>query len=331
MFGPERLRQSFALRELVRETTLEARDLVLPVFVNSEKKGTKAISSMPGVNQWSTEALLKFGEVQVKNGLRSFIFFGIVPEHQKSNSGEASTDKNGPVAKAIQMFRKEFGNDVNLIADACFCEYTDHGHCGVFEKTKKGFVRNFEKTHENLGKQAIAYAQMGANVVAPSGMLDGMVTTIRSALDKSKHQEVAVCAYAVKYASSFYGPFREAAENSPLKGTDRKSYQMDPANTREAIKEAELDLAEGADMLLVKPAMSYLDIVANVAAMSPVPVGCYQVSGEYAALMGAAQKGWLNENGVFMESLLSMKRAGARFILSYWAPQAAELLKKNYL
>ena len=290
---------------------------------------------MPGVYQWSMDELKKYADEQVKNGIRTFIFFGIVPSGEKSPDGDSSSDPKGPVAQALKFFRKEYGDEVNLMADACFCEYTDHGHCGTFEM-KSGsktdlFIRNHEKTLKNLGAQAVAYAEMGANIIAPSGMMDGMVATIRDSLDQAHHERVAVCSYAVKYASSFYGPFREAAENAPLKGTDRKSYQMDPANTREAIKEAELDLAEGADMLLVKPAMTYLDIVSNVAAMSPLPVGAYQVSGEYSALMAASAQGWLNENAVFMESLLSIKRAGARFILSYWAPKAAELLKKNYL
>ena len=290
---------------------------------------------MPGVYQWSMDELKKYADEQVKNGIRTFIFFGIVPANEKSADGDSSSDPNGPVAQALKFFRKEYGDEVNLMADACFCEYTDHGHCGTFEmkggpKTDT-FTRNHEKTLKNLGAQAVAYAEMGANIIAPSEMMDGMVATIRDSLDQAHYERVAVCSYAVKYASSFYGPFREAAENAPLKGTDRKSYQMDPANTREAIKEAELDLAEGADMLLVKPAMTYLDVVSNVAAMSPLPVGAYQVSGEYSALMAASAQGWLNENAVFMESLLSIKRAGARFILSYWAPKAAELLKKNYL
>jgi porphobilinogen synthase len=331
MLGPEKLRRTSTLRSLVRENSLQASDFILPLFLTPEKKDRKEIKLMPDVYQWSVDAALKYAEKQMKLGLKSFIFFGVVDSREKNSVGDRSTDKNGPVARALQSFRKEFGSEAVLIADSCFCEYTDHGHCGVFEKSAKLFERNSAKTLKNLAKQASAYAEFGADIIAPSGMMDGMVRTIRESLDLSGFERTAICSYAVKYASAFYGPFRDAANNSPLAGTDRKAYQMDPANRIEAMKEARLDLEEGADMLLVKPAMSYLDIIRDVKEMSDVPVGAYQVSGEYAALMAGARAGYLNENAVFMESLISIKRAGAKFILSYWAPKACEILKSESL
>ena len=330
MHSPERLRSLPHLRSLVRETFLRVEDLVLPIFLNSAKKGKKEIASMPGVTQWSVDESLKFVESQLKNGIRSLILFGIPATNDKSPDGEAAWAPGGPVIRALKRYRKEFGDDLVLMADTCFCEYTDHGHCGTFEEnSRRHFVRNARKTRESLARATLAYADAGADVIAPSGMLDGMVGVLREALDLKDYDRTAICSYAVKYASAFYGPFRDAAENAPKAGSDRRSYQMDPANRIEALREAELDLNEGADMLLVKPAGSYLDIVRDVANMSTVPVGAYQVSGEYAMIKAAGKNGWVNEDAVFAESLISIKRAGARFILSYWAPRAAELLKQG--
>ncbi len=320
---PERLRSSKALRDLVQEHDLRTQDLVLPLFLNSNKIGRKEIKSMPGVFQWSVEESLSFVHEQRKNGIKSFILFGIVDAVEKNAEGSAAWGTEGPVVRALTAYRKELG-DVNLFADTCFCEYTDHGHCGPIRIDSQS--RDPKSTLEGLQKMSVLYAQAGANVIAPSGMVDGMVSSIRKALDEAKQGETAICSYAVKYASSFYGPFREAAENAPAFG-DRKTYQMNPANRSEALREASLDVAEGADMLLIKPAMPCLDIVREVVDSVNIPVGVYQVSGEYSMMKVASASGCLNEEAVFTESLLSAKRAGARFIISYWSPEAARILK----
>lgn len=324
MQSPERLRSTPALRDLVRETSLSANDLVLPLFLNSEKSGQRSIKSMPGVSQWSVEASFDFVAAQVEKGIRSFILFGIPSAADKTSGGEAAWDADGPVPRALRAYRKAFPQ-INLMADTCYCEYTDHGHCGPMDAHQH---RHGPATLQGLGEMARCYAEAGANIIAPSGMVDGMVGAIRRALDESAFSKTTICSYAVKYASSFYGPFREAAENAPSFG-DRRSYQMDPANRREALREAALDVQEGADLLLVKPGMPYLDIVREVADQSTVPVGVYQVSGEYSMMKAAAAQGWLNEEAVFLESLLGAKRAGASFIISYWAPEAADRIKKG--
>jgi porphobilinogen synthase len=326
MLGPERLRALPSLRSMLRETEVDRRHLVLPVFLNDQKKGSKDIGSMPGVSQWSVQASLKFVEEAAKNGLGSLIVFGVVEGAHKDGKGSAAWDPKGPVCQALELYKKHFP-ELTLIADLCFCEYTDHGHCGTFKKSKSGaFVRDHRDTISSLKKAAIAYAESGADIIAPSGMIDGQISAIREALDAKDFERTAICSYAVKYASSFYGPFREAAENAPLKGTDRKSYQMDPANSLEALREARLDVEQGADMLLVKPGLPYLDVLSDVASSFDVPVGAYQVSGEYSLIKAAGEKGYVNEEAVFWESLISLRRAGARFILSYWALEAAKLM-----
>ena len=327
---PEILRKSAALRRLVRETQLRTDDLVLPLFLSSESRGAKEISSLPGVHQWSVEASMEFVEKQIQKGIRSFMLFGLVPQGEKKSDGSPAWDLKGPVPEALRRYRKTFG-DVNLFADTCFCEYTDHGHCGPLKPAAGATVlRDAEPTLRGLGLMAQAYAEAGANVIAPSGMVDGMVRTIRTALDQSHFGDVAICSYAVKYASQFYGPFREAAQNAPTHG-DRRTYQMDIANRREALREIDLDLQEGADMILVKPALPCLDIVREAHDRTSVPVGAYHVSGEYAMVKAAAQRGWLDEVGVFSESLISMKRAGAQFIVTYCAPEAAQWIGEGRL
>lgn len=327
---PEILRKSAALRRLVRETRLQPGDLVLPVFLNSESKGSRDISSLPGVSQWSVEGSLSFLEQSVELGVQSFMLFGVPDSKHKTPDGRYAWDEQGPVPQALKRYRKAFG-DVNLFADTCYCEYTDHGHCGPLKESNSDLVlRDTQETLKGLGAMAQAYAAAGANVIAPSGMVDGMVAAIRSALDTKGFSDTAICSYAVKYASAFYGPFREAAQNTPQKG-DRKTYQMDISNRREALREIDLDVKEGADMILVKPALPCLDIVREASDRTSLPVGAYHVSGEYAQVKAAAQAGWINEEGVFSESLLSMKRAGAQFIITYWAPRAAQLIKEGRL
>lgn len=324
LIRPERLRSSPALRAFVRETSLHARDLVLPLFLNTQAKGSIELQSMPGVKQWSVEDSMPFVEAHVKAGIRSFILFGIVDRAQKTNDGRAAWDPKGPVPQALARYRKAFG-DVILMADTCYCEYTDHGHCGPMQGEGENARRHAQATLEGLGRMAQTYAAAGAQIIAPSGMADGMVTAIRGALDESKHEDVSICSYAVKYASHHYGPFREAAENAPSFG-DRKSYQMDVANRREALREIDLDVAQGADMLLVKPGLPCLDIVRDAVERTHLPVGAYQVSGEYSMIKAAGRAGWIRETDVLMESLLSMKRAGASFIITYGAPEAAAVL-----
>lgn len=322
MQNPERLRSTAGLRDLLTENRVHSSDLVLPLFLNQTKSFD--IQSMPGVRQWQVADSLRFVSEARELGVKSFILFGIVGH--KSPQGEAAWDPSGPVPQALALYRKELGADVNLFADTCYCEYTSHGHCGPMDTETE--LRHSEATLTGLAKMAQCYAEAGANIIAPSGMVDGMVKNIRAALEAKKFSRVAICSYAVKYASSFYGPFREAAENAPQFG-DRKSYQMDGANAREAMREARLDIAEGADMLLVKPGLPYLDILQRVSADSPVPVGAYHVSGEYSMVKAAAEKGWVDESKVFMESLLAFKRAGAKFVLSYWAVEAARLLRNG--
>ncbi|MBS1985744.1 MAG: porphobilinogen synthase [Bdellovibrionales bacterium] len=325
---PEILRKSPALRNLVREHHLRPEDLVLPVFLNSQKKGHVELKSLPGVSQWSVEASLPFVETQVAAGIRSIILFGIVEKAEKTADGRAAWDAEGPVAQALRRYRQAFG-DVVLFADACFCEYTDHGHCGPLSGVPSAQVaRHQAQTLEGLGRMAQVYAAAGADVIAPSGMVDDMVAQIRSKLDAAQFTDRAICSYAVKYASHFYGPFREAAENAPSHG-DRRSYQMDVANRREALREIDLDVREGADMLLIKPGMPCLDIVRDAADRTHLPIGTYQVSGEYSMIKAAGRAGWINEEAVFLESLTAMKRAGAQFMITYWAPEAARLLKEG--
>ncbi len=320
-----RLRRHPGLRALVRETSLQVTDLVLPLFVKQGLSSKVAIASMPGHFQLSLQDLP--GEIDALSALQipGVMLFGIPTHKDAQGSGALAAD--GIVQQAISVI-KQRNPEMLVIADLCFCEYTDHGHCGVIQPSYRAdeWTVDNDATLILLGQQAVSLARAGADVIAPSGMIDGMVAAVRTALDQAGFQAIPILSYAVKYASAFYGPFREAAEGSPQMG-DRSGYQMDIANSDEALREAKLDVAEGADMLMVKPAHSYLDIIYRVKHTFPeIPLAAYQVSGEFAMLKAAAEKGWLDEQRVMMESLIAIKRAGANFIISYFAKQAAALL-----
>lgn len=312
---PRRLRQTEVLRALVRETHVRVDQLIYPVFVRPGEGRREAITSMPGIYQWSVDTLCDHLEEVYGLGVRSFLFFGI-PSHKDAGGSEAYSP-DGIVQRALQAVRERLPQAV-LIADLCLCEYTDHGHCGLL---KGGSVDN-DATIDVLARTAVVQARAGATVVAPSDMMDGRVAAIRKALDGAGFEQIPIMSYAAKYASGFYGPFREAAENTPSFG-DRRAYQMDPANRREALKEVLLDLDEGADMVIVKPALPYLDVLADVKQRVTVPVAAYQVSGEFSMIRAASQMGWLDERRVVEEALLSIKRAGADMIITYFAPEVA--------
>jgi porphobilinogen synthase len=318
---PRRLRANAALRNMVRETTLTSHDLVLPLFVVEGKNQKKAIRSMPGVWQMSRDQIVKEAKTLTSLQIPAVILFGVPKKKDKKAS--SGIDPHGVVQETVRALKDKAPNLV-VMTDVCLCEYMDHGHCGIVKKGKRFEIAN-DETLEVLGEMALTHAEAGADVVAPSDMMDGRVGYIRQILDESGHSETPILSYAVKYASAFYGPFREAAGSTPQFG-DRRSYQMDPGNQKEAMKEAFLDIQEGADMLMVKPALPYLDILSQLNEEFDVPIAGYQVSGEYAMIKAASQKGWLDEESVMMESLLSIKRAGASFILTYFAKQAAKIL-----
>jgi porphobilinogen synthase len=321
---PRRLRRTETLRALVRETELRPRDFMLPLFAVSGKGVRRAIASMPGVAQLSVDLLVEDARTAFKAGVRSLILFGI-PD-KKDAEGTSAWDPNGPVCTAFKALKDALPEMV-LVADVCLCEYTDHGHCGPLERDARGHVAVAnDRTLPLLARAAVAYAQSGADIVAPSDMMDGRVAAIRKGLDEHGLTETAVLSYAVKYASGFYGPFREAAQSAPKEG-DRRGYQMDPANLREARREALLDVQEGADMLMVKPALAYLDVIAEVKRITNLPVAAYNVSGEYSMLKAAAQQGWIDERRVGLEILTGIKRAGADLILTYSAVDAARWLQ----
>ncbi len=317
-----RLRNSLTLREMVRENEVTASDLIMPYFVveTDDDSFKKEISSMPGQYQLSLKQLEKKVGAAVKNGLKSCILFGIPAD--KDESGSQAYDDTGIVQKAIRMLKDKWP-ELIVCADTCLCEYTSHGHCGL---VKNDYVLN-DPTLNLLAKTAVAQARAGADIVAPSDMMDGRVAAIRAALDDAGFVNTPIMSYAVKYASAFYGPFREAAESTPQFG-DRKTYQMDPPNGREAMREAVADLEEGADILMVKPGMPYLDIIRQVRDNFDTPVAAYQVSGEYSMIKAAAQNGWIDEMGVVMESLVAFKRAGADIILTYFTEDVLKALKK---
>ncbi len=329
IWRPRRLRQNEALRSMVRETELNVRDFIYPLFVR-HGEGRTPIVSMPGIAQLSIVEAVREAEAAAKLGIPAVILFGIPKE--KDPIGLENFAEDGIVQQAIRAIKKEIPEMV-VVTDVCLCEYTDHGHCGILNTGEhfqaslpEGYVLN-DLTLDVLGKVAVSHAECGADIVAPSGMMDGMVFAIREALDETGFENVPILSYAVKYASSFYGPFREAAEGAPKFG-DRKSHQMDPANVLEALREAAIDLDEGADMLMVKPALAYLDVIRTVKDAFPeVPMAAYNVSGEYAMLKAAAQNGWINEEKVTLETLTAMKRAGADMIITYHALDAAKWLK----
>ncbi|QHA92771.1 porphobilinogen synthase [Bacillus sp. N1-1] len=315
-----RLRRSESMRSLVRETYLHKEDFIYPIFAVEEENVKREIPSMPGVYHYSLDRLNEEVREVVDLGIKSIMMFG-VPNHKDAVGSEAYCD-TGIVQKAIAQIKDEFP-ELTVIADTCLCQYTDHGHCGVIEN---GYVQNDESL-ELLTKTAISQAKAGADMIAPSNMMDGFVAAIRHGLDEAGFVDVPIMSYAVKFSSAFYGPFRDAAHSTPQFG-DRKTYQMDPANRLEAIREAESDIEEGADFLMVKPALSYLDIIRELKDRFPLPMVAYNVSGEYSMIKAASQNGWLNEEEVVLEKLTSMKRAGADLIITYFAKDAARWLNQ---
>ncbi|MEU3648234.1 porphobilinogen synthase [Lentzea sp. NPDC034063] len=318
---PRRLRTTPAMRRLVSETEVRPRQLVLPMFVKEGLAEPAEISSMPGVLQHSRDSLRKAAVEAVQAGVGGIMLFGVPAVRDAVGSG--GTDPDGILNAALGDLRAELGDSTVLMSDCCLDEFTDHGHCGVL--TADGSVDN-DATLEVYGEMAVAQARAGAHVVGPSGMMDGQIAFIRNALDQAGLADTGVLAYSAKYASAFYGPFRDAVE-SQLSG-DRKTYQQDPANAREAIREVQLDLAEGADMVMVKPALLYLDVLRSVAEISDVPVAAYQISGEYSMIEAAAANGWIDRERSILESLTSIRRAGADIVLTYWATEAARWLDR---
>ncbi|MDQ2722152.1 MAG: porphobilinogen synthase [Actinomycetota bacterium] len=313
---PRRLRNTPALRRLVAETALAPRNLVLPMFVAEGLAQPRPIDSMPGVVQHTLDSLRAGAVEAVAAGVGGLMLFG-VPEHRDA-TGSGATAEDGILNVALRTLHAELGEDTVLMADTCLDEFTDHGHCGVL--AADGSVDN-DATLQRYVELAVVQAESGAQLVGPSGMMDGQVAAIRAGLDLAGHIDTAILAYSTKYASAFYGPFREAV-GSTLRG-DRRTYQQDPANRREAVREVDLDVAEGADLVMVKPAMAYLDILRETADRSPVPVAAYQVSGEYAMISAAAAKGWIDRDRTIVETLTSIRRAGADIVLTYWATEVA--------
>jgi porphobilinogen synthase len=309
---------------MVRETTLSADNFMYPMFVCPGRGVRKEIPSLPGQYHLSPDEAAREAEAAAKLGIPSVLLFGL-PE-KKDEVGSEAWNPEGVVQKAIRAIKKA-APELCVVADACFCEYTTHGHCGVVLDKQSGQVDN-DATLENLGRLAISYAQAGVDVVAPSGMMDGMIGFLRESLDEAEHEGVALLSYAAKYASAYYGPFRAAVDSAPSYG-DRRGYQMDPANVREAIREVALDVDEGADIVMVKPALPYLDVIAEVRREFDLPVAAYNVSGEYAMLRAAAEKKWIDYENAVIETLLSIRRAGADLILTYHAKEAAALLQRG--
>ena len=319
-----RMRRTEPLRALVRETTLEPGDLISPLFVSPGQGVRNPVSSMPGVFNLSVDEAVREAEEAAALGIGGLLVFGL-PE-KKDDQGSGAWEENGIVQQALRALKQSpAAKKLVLIADLCLCEYTSHGHCGVVVKSGDAFDVANDPTLELLARTAVSQARAGADVVAPSDMMDGRVAAIRKALDAAGLAETPILSYASKFASAFYGPFREAADSAPQFG-DRRGYQMDGANLREAMREISLDIEEGADMILMKPAMPYLDVVRAARERVDVPIGAYQVSGEYSMLHAAFQRGWLDPNRAILESLLGIRRAGAGFIVTYFAKDAARLL-----
>jgi porphobilinogen synthase len=319
-----RLRRSEALRALVRETAIEPGDLIYPLFICPGRGVRRAVGSMPGVFNVSVDEAVREAEEAARLGVGGLLLFGL-PE-SKDEQGTGAWEENGIVQQALHALKQsEAGKKLVLIADVCLCEYTSHGHCGVVVDSQAGFEVDNDRTLELLARTAVSQAKAGADVVAPSDMMDGRIAAIRRALDDSGLEMTPILSYASKFASAFYGPFREAADSAPQFG-DRRGYQMDGANLREAMREIDLDIEEGADMILMKPAMPYLDVVRAARERVGLPIGAYQVSGEYSMLQAAFEKGWLDPTRAMLESLVGMRRAGADFIVTYFAKEAARLL-----
>lgn len=318
---PRRLRRTPALRRLVAETGLEPRHLVLPMFVADGLAGPREIGSMPGVYQHSVDSLRRAAVEAVDAGVGGVMLFGVPRPEDKDPLGSQASDPDGILNRGLRALSAEVGDATVVMADTCLDEFTDHGHCGVLDAA--GAVDN-DATVARYVEMAVAQAEAGADLLGTSGMMDGQVGAIREGLDAAGRLDTGILAYAAKYASAFYGPFREAVASS-LQG-DRRTYQQDAANRRESIRELELDLAEGADIVMVKPAMSYLDILRDVADRSTVPVAAYQISGEYAMITAAAERGWIDRDAAILESLIGIRRAGADIVLTYWATEAARRL-----
>ncbi len=318
---PRRLRTTPAMRELVAEVRLHPSDFILPMFVADGLDAPREISSMPGVYQHTMDSLKAAAAQALEAGIKCVDLFGVPQAADKDATGSQAWDPSGILNRGIAQLRAEFGDDLLIMADTCLDEFTDHGHCGVLDEA--GRVDN-DATLALYADMAKAQARAGAHLVSPSGMMDGQVGVIREALDEAGHQDVAIMAYSAKYSSAFFGPFREAVDSS-LQG-DRRTYQQDPRNCRESLLEVEQDISEGADFVMVKPGLPYLDVLREVADFSSVPVAAYQVSGEYAMIKAAARNGWIDEEAVAMESLIALKRAGAEQILTYYAVDAARAL-----
>ena len=321
MFRTRRLRKSEGIRRLVRETKLSIDDLIYPVFIEEGKNIEAEIVSMPGIKRFSLDRISKELDEILSLKMPAVMLFGIPAN--KDDQGTETWNDNGIIQQAIRFIKKKYPS-LYVISDVCFCEYTSHGHCGVIQDDD---VDN-DATLLNIAKQVISHANAGVDMVAPSGMMDGTISMVRESLDNTGYVNLPIMAYSVKYESAFYGPFRDAADSSPTFG-DRKTYQMDPSNRDEALREATFDDQEGADILMVKPALSYLDIVRDLKNNFDRPIACYNVSGEYAMIKSAAEKGWIDGEKVMMESLLSMKRAGADIIITYFAKEAAKFLLKS--
>lgn len=318
-----RLRRTPVLREMLAETRLTPKDLIAPLFVREGIDSPQPVASLPGVVQHTVESLVKEARRLAGLGVPGLVLFGI--PSRKDPWGSAASDASGIAQVALSALRQELGDDMVLVADLCLDEYTDHGHCGLLDK--KGEVDN-DATLERYCEVAVAQAEAGAHMVAPSGMMDGQVRAVRQALDGHGHGQVGILAYSAKFASALYGPFRDAVDVTIAGGGDRRAYQEDPRNLREALREVELDEAEGADIVMVKPALSYLDVVAAVRALTRLPVAAYHVSGEYAMVKAAAERGWLDGPAVALEQLTAIKRAGADLVLTYFAGEVAEALQK---
>lgn len=320
---PRRLRQNPAMRALTAETRLHPADFILPMFVADGIEDKREIASMPGVYQHTTDTLKALCHEALEAGVKCVDLFGVPRDEDKDATGSVAWDENGVLNRNLRALREEFGDDLLIMADTCLDEFTDHGHCGALSTDRNGHeIVDNDKTLPLYAKMAVAQAAAGAHIVSPSGMMDGQIAVIRDALDEAGYQDVSIMAYSAKYASKFFGPFRDAVGSS-LTG-DRRTYQQDPANIRESILETQLDIDEGADFVMVKPALPYLDVLREVADMSPVPVAAYQVSGEYAMMAAAGRNGWIDFEETMMESLVSIKRAGADQILTYYAIEAAK-------
>lgn len=320
-----RLRSHALMRRILQDVILRPEDLVYPVFVRSGKKVRSAVPSMPGIHQFSPDTALAELQALEQTGVKSFILFGVTDSRKKDAKGTDAHDPDNAVCRTLELVRKK-NLELYAMTDLCFCSSTSHGHCGILSRNQQEVVDN-DATIDRLGEQALVHARAGANLVAPSGMMDGAVTAIRKALDSNDFKHLPIMSYAVKYASAFYGPFRDAAQSAPGFG-DRKTYQMDPLRQREALQEAQADLEQGADILMVKPGLPYLDILRDLREKFDAPLAAYHVSGEYAMIKAAAKQKWIDETQVVLESLAALKRAGASLILTYFAKSIAPRLAR---